>query len=531
MEQWEFLIREAIRSPEMELKVRAVFAENTALHEENSALKDELSVLKERLAWFEKQVYGQKSEKSEVVLETAEQLPLFDEAEQTADVNLKNPEYIDVKASKRVKRTRDEIYADLEVEEVVHEVEDKTCDKCGSEMVVIGKEKIRDELVYVRPHFYIRRHIAEVVKCTACGMDEARDNEYSDDIEKCHIRSAEVPAPMIPHSFCTPELLAHIAYEKYCKAVPLTRLEKDFKVKGVNLSSTTMANWIILASQRWLKPVWEQMHRELLASNVIHADETVVQVLHEPGRKAKTDSRMWVYCNGKVDGTSNILFDYQPTRNGDHAVRFLGDYSGYVVCDGYDAYNKLKKAVRCGCWAHVRRKFVDALPNDKELLPTSAAAKGVEYCNQLFMLERYYSGRNEKDEQIAEPMSSEERHNARQRQSKPVVDAFYAWLDTVEPAGGSNLAKAVQYAKNEKRYLCRFLESGDIPIDNNRAENAIRPMCVGRRNWLFAASVKGADASAMMYSVAATACANGLKVEDYLIELFRSLPGTLVMPW
>jgi len=497
---------------------------------ESASRPDEVSVLKERLAWFEKQVYGQKSEKTEVILENSEQLHIFDEAEQTADVNLKNPEYIDVKASKRVKRTRDEIYADMEVEEVVHEAADKICDRCGSEMVVIGKEKIRDELVYVPARMFLRRHIAEVVKCTACGMDESRDADLPD-IEPCHIRTAEVPAPMIPHSFCTPELLAHIAYEKYCKAVPLTRLEKDFKAKGVNLSSTTMANWIIMASQRWLKPVCDQMHRELVTSSVIHADETVVQVLHEPGKKAKTDSRMWVYCNGKVDGKNNILFDYQPTRNGDHAARFLGDYSGYIVCDGYDAYNKLKKAFRCGCWAHVRRKFVDALPGDKDLLPTSAAAKGVEYCNQLFLLERKYSGRNEKDEQIAPPMSSEERHNARQVQSKPVLEAFYAWLDTVEPAGGSNLAKAVQYAKNEKKYLCRFLESGDIPIDNNRAENAVRPMCVGRRNWLFSASVKGAEASAMMYSVAATACANGMKVEEYLTELFRSQPRTLVMPW
>jgi hypothetical protein len=267
----------------------------TALHEEVSQLKDENAIVKEQLAWLKKQVYGQKSEKTEVVLETAEQLPLFDEAEQTADVNLKNPEYIDVKASKRIKRTRDEIYADMEVEEVYHAVEDKTCDKCGAEMTVIGKEKIRDELVYVPARMFLRRHIAEVAKCTACGTDEARDNEYSDDIEPCHIRTAEVPAPMIPYSFCTPELLAYIAYEKYCKAVPLTRLEKDFKAKGVNLSSTTMANWIIMASQRWLKPVWEQMHRELLTAPVIHADKTVVQVLHEPGKKAKTDSRMWVY--------------------------------------------------------------------------------------------------------------------------------------------------------------------------------------------------------------------------------------------
>jgi transposase len=232
MERLDFLLREAINTPEIELKIRAVFSENTALHEENSALKDELSVLKERLAWFEKQVYGQKSEKTEVVLENAEQLPLFDEAEQTADVNLKNPEYIDVKASKRIKRTRDEIYADMEVEEVYHAVEDKTCDKCGAEMTVIGKEKIRDELVYVPARMFLRRHIAEVAKCTACGTDESRDADQPD-IEPCHIRTAEVPAPMIPHSFCTPELLAHIAYEKYCKAVPLTPLEKDFKAKGV----------------------------------------------------------------------------------------------------------------------------------------------------------------------------------------------------------------------------------------------------------------------------------------------------------
>lgn len=530
MEQWEFFIREAINRPEIELKIRAVFAENTALHEEVSTLKDELAFLKERVAWFEKHFYGQKSEKTEVVLENAEQLSFFDEAEQESDVNPKAQQTTAVKAYNRVKRTRDEIYADLPVEEVFHEVEDKTCDKCGAEMVVIGKEKIRDELVYVPARMFLRRHIAEVAKCTSCGMDEARDADLPD-IEPCNIRTALVPAPMIPHSFCTPELLAHIIFEKYCKAVPLNRLEKEFKANGVNLSSTTMANWIIMASQRWLKPVWEQMHTELIASPVIHADETIVQVLHEPGRKAKSDSRMWVYCNGRVNEHSNILFEYQPTRSGDHAARFLGDYNGYTVCDGFDGYNKLKNAKRCGCWAHVRRKFVDALPSDKELLATSAAAKGVEYCNALFMLERQYSGRNEKDEQIAEPMTADERYLARQTQSKPVLDAFFAWLDTLTVSGKTALAKAVQYAKNEKQYLYRFLESGDIPIDNNRAENAIRPFCIGRRNWIFSTSVKGAQASAMVYSVAATACANGLKVEAYLTDLFSSSPGALVFPW
>ena len=350
MEQRDFLEKEAILTPEKELELRALREMNTALHEENAALHEENAELKERLAYLEKIVYGQKSEKTEVVLDTGEQISLFDEAEQEADVSPKSVQTTEVKAHKRVKRTRDEIQADLPVEEVFHEVEDKTCDKCGAEMTVIGKEKIRDELVYVPARLFLRRHVAEVVKCPSCGMDESKDAELPD-IEKCQIRTAEVPAPMIPRSFCSPELLAHIVYEKYCNAMPLYRLEKDFAARGAILSRTTMANWIITASELWAKPVWDKMHSELLESNVIHADETVVQVLDEPGKKAKTDSRMWVYCAqheephmGSEAGCapepasqspkSNILFEYQPTRNGDHAVRFLGDYHGYLVCDG-----------------------------------------------------------------------------------------------------------------------------------------------------------------------------------------------------
>lgn len=326
MEQRDFLKKDELRTPKEEIDVRLVLAEN-------AALKDEVAELKEQLAQLKKVVYGQKSEKSEVVLEGAEQIPMFDEAEQESDVNPKTLQTTEVKAHKCVKRTRDELNPDLPVEEVFHEAKDKICDRCGTEMTVIGKEKIRDELVYVPARLFLRRHIAEVVKCTSCGMDESRDADLPD-IEKCNIRTAEIPAPMIPHSFCSPELLAHIVYEKYCNAMPLYRLEKDFAAKGANISRTTMANWIITAAQLWVKPVWEQMHNELVRSSVIHADETVVQVLNEPGKKAKTDSRMWVYCNGKMNDHSNILFEYQPTRNGDHASKFLGDYHGYVVCDG-----------------------------------------------------------------------------------------------------------------------------------------------------------------------------------------------------
>lgn len=517
MEQRDFHLQESTATAEEELEER-LRAEALAL--EVSNLKEENARLKEELAWFKKAVYGQKSEKTEVVIEAAEQLPLFDEAEAAADKQVLAAGTVDVASHKRkAKRTHEELSENLPVEEIVHPVEDRTCEKCGAEMTVIGREKTWDELVYVPARLFLRRHFAEVVKCVSCGMNEARDQEQPD-IEACTIRRAEVPASMIPHSFCSPELLAHIVYEKYCNAMPLYRLEKDFAAKGVSLSRTTMANWVIHGASAWAKPVWEQMKTELLRGSVIHADETVVQVLNEPEKKAKTDSRMWVYCTGKLGEHSNILFEYQPTRNGDHAVRFLGDYRGYLVCDGYDGYNKLKEAIRCGCFAHVRRKFVEALPPDKELLPASQAAKGLDYCSRIYAAERRLAG-----------YSAEERLQRRQTELKPLLEEFFAWAETVPAASGSKLAKAVGYLLSERKYLVRFLESGDVPIDNNRAENAIRPFCLGRKNWLFSASVKGAQASAMFYSLAATACANGLSMEEYFTRLFRSRPGTLVVPW
>lgn len=251
-----------------------------------------------------------------------------------------------------------------------------------------------------------------------------------------------------------------------------------------------MCNWVNFSGKRYAKPVFDEMKKLLLSHNVIHADETVVQVLHESDRKAKTKSRMWVYCTDKSADKFMALFEYTRTRGGENTVRFLGDYSGYVVCDGYDAYNSLKTAKRCGCWAHARRRFVEALPNDKELLPTSQAAKGVGYINKIYEIERSLGN-----------LSQEEKHKQRQEQVKLVLDEFFAWLDTANPTGGGKLASAVQYALNEKKYLCRFLESPDISIDNNRAENSVRPFVVGRKNWLFCDSTKGAEASAMWYSL------------------------------
>ena len=511
------LSEEPTLSPEKEAayisKISDLTAKNSSLEEENADLRQQLAIMKKAL-------YGQKSEKTQVIMEDAEQLSMFNEAEAAAEEKvIEKEDKITVVSHERKKHsTHKDSFENLETEEVIHKAEDKVCPECGSEMKVIGKEFVRDELVYVPAKMFVRKHYVEKTRCVSCGIDESRDNEREDDIPVQVFGRAKAPAALIPGSFCSPELLAHILYSKYVQAVPLYRQEKDYAACGAKVSRQTMSNWVIWAAINKAKPVFDIMKKHLLCQPVIHADETVVQVLHEPGKKAKTDSRMWVYCTDTSADRYIALFEYSSTRNGDNAANFLGDYSGYLVCDGYDGYNKLQKVTRCGCWAHARRKFVEALPTDKELISTSTAAKAVNLINEFYAIERSFEG-----------LQPEERHKQRQERLKPALDAFYAWLETAGVSSGTKLSKAIGYALNEKKYLYRFLGSPYVSIDNNRAENAVRPFVVGRKNWLFSNTQNGAKASALIYSLAVTACANRINMEDYFFRLLTS--DEQVLPW
>lgn len=496
---------------------RSLARENAALRNEIAVLKEQLALVQQQYEWLKKQVFGRKSEQTSVIMESGTQLALFpDEAGQAVT---KPEETIPIPEHKRKKkRTHEDWMSNLPVEEKRYEEEHPICERCGSEMEEIGEEKAYDELVYTPAKFHVRRHIVKKYKCQACGEYPGNDAEHEDEIERCHIRCAAYPKPMIPRSYCSPELLAHILYEKYGKAVPLHRQEKDFRSKGLPLLKAAMSNWIGVAAEQWCTPVVGQMQELLLAGQVIHADETTIQVLHEEGRKPTTKSRMWVYCSGK--SRSIILFDYQPTRKGEHAAQFLKKFTGYMVCDGYDGYGAVTGAKRCGCWTHTRRKFVEAMPADKALQSTSAAAKAVEWCNQIYH-----------EEGILADLTAEERYEQRLVKVKPLLDAFFAWLETLQVSGKSKLADAIRYALNEKQYLYTFLENGNVPIDNNRAENAIRPFAVGRKNWLFSNTANGAKNSAALYSILATAQANGLDAEQYLTNLFSQPAGTILLPW
>ena len=477
-----------------EERIRQLQTENQSLQTENDALKSEVERLQNRVDWLCKQHFGQKSEKTEYLADG--QLSMFNEAEKENDIEAeKKPTVVKGHTRKR-RRTHEELAKDLPVEEVVEELppEERTCPECGSEMQPIGKEFVRDELVYVPAKLYVRKVYVQTYKCDRCEPET----------ERTCFKKAAAPEPMIPRSYCTPELLAHILYEKYVNGIPLYRQEKDFAAKGVPISRATMANWVIFAAKKYGEPLYAQLHQELLQSKLIHADETVVQVLREPGRKAKTDSRMWVYCSGKTDERQIVLYEYQPTRKGDCATQFLDGFAGYLVTDGYAGYNKLTFVTHCGCWAHTRRKFVEALPNDKDAAKTSMAAKGIQYIDSLFQWERTGEAMPVKD----------------MKKAQEIVDAFYEWLGSFTPIG-QKLQSAVGYALSQKKNLTAFLQNPIIPLSNNRAENAIRPFVIGRKNWLFCDTPSGAKASAIFYSIAESAKANSKNIENFFAELLN----------
>ena len=256
------------------------------------------------------------------------------------------------------------------------------------------------------------------------------------------------------------------------------------------------------------------MRKLLLSRDIIHTDETPVKVLKEDGKKPQSKSYMWVYITGNDGMEPIIMYDYQPSRSGDNATAYLKDFRGYVHSDGFSGYNKLTEVTRCGCRAHLRRKFAEAIPKRKASgLNGSQAQIRIGYCARLFKIE---------DE--LKDMSTEDRDIRRQELVRPVLEAFWSWLETVNALPGSKFGKAVTYASNQKPYMENYLLDGRLSLSNNAAENVIRPFAVGRKNWLFADSPNGAAASAGVYSMIETAKANGVEPYCYLELLLHDMP-------
>ena len=511
--------------PEVVAFIEAQDQKIAALEERNRLLRLQVEQQAEQIRALQKVIYAPKSEKAKYICpEGFTQDTLFDEAEVcvAADPEPTEPKIISIPAhTRKPKRTKDELAKTLPVVEVLHTTpeSERSCNICANQMQPIGKELVRQELSIIPAQAFVTHTYRENYACHTC---EAETDE-------ANIVKAKTPEAVVKRGLAAPSAVAYTMYQKYVNAMPLYRQEKDWLNFGVKISRATLANWIIYTANRWLAPLWSAMKDILLLSQLIYADETVVQVLSEPGKTPQSKSRMWVYATGNpppdvleganADGTPRIiLYDYQPDRAGENARRFLTvDHPFYLHTDGYEGYNGVANAVRVGCWAHARRKWNEAMP--KSPPKDNPAYIGLRYCQKLFELERKYAESG---------MSPDERLAARREHSKPVAEAYYAWLENdLRPLAGSKLAIAATYAKNQKAELMMFLETGLVELSTNYVENAIRPFAVGRKNWLFADSVAGATASAVIYSIIETAKANALNPYEYLLLLFTELPQVL----
>ena len=467
---------------------------------------------KEEIETMKKRFFGRSSEKH--MVQSEGQLDFFNEIELEADKQQEeefpyepDPELsVEKEEKKRKPRTpRKEMFKGLLVEEETIDLpeDQKTCSVCGTRMEIVGQRVVRETLKFVPAKLTVVRTIVKVYGCPKCKEDKA------------NIVSSEVPDALIPHSYASESVLSHGIYQKFVNAVPLYRQEKDWEQMGAFLSRGTLGRWIKICSDEYFVPIYEYFHRLLLGRKFAMADETRLQVLKEPGRNPETDSFMWLFRSGEDGLPPIILYRYTETRAKFNAEEFLKGFKGYLMTDGYQGYNNLPDIIREACWAHIRRKFCDAIPVGKKDDLSETAVQGVQYCDKLFAIERYCRENG---------YTHEQRHAFRNKKAPKILEAFWAWLDKQNPTKGSRMDKAVTYARNQKPHAETYLQDGRCSLSNNPSENSIRPLTVGRRNWLFCDTPGGAHASATTYTMVEMAKAHGLNVEKYLTFLLEKRP-------
>ena len=398
--------------------------------------------------------------------------------------------------------------------DIVHEVPEaeRTC-ACGTPMVQIG-EDVSEQLDIIPMQVRVLRHVR---KRYACPGGETAPV------------TAPVPAQVLPKSNASGDLLAMLLTVKYVDGLPLARFEHVLARSGVTVPRQTLARWVI-GTARALQPIHNLLRDHLLASAVIHMDETTVQVLKEAGKSAESKSYMWVQTGGPPERPV-VIYDYDASRSGQVPLRLLEGWQGHLMTDGYEGYNAVGRGdgvEHLVCWAHARRGFVEAAKVQGKG-KRGRADEAIALIGKLYRIERE-----------CQSGADAQRLAARQAHSLPVLVQLRAWLDKTRPQVVPSLAlgKALAYLDKYWSKLTRYVERGDLPIDNNRCENAIRPFVVGRKNWLFSNTPAGAHASALIYSLVETAKANGREPYTWLRTVLRELPRAstvedyeALLPW
>lgn len=472
-----------------------------------------IELLIEQMKIANQKRFGRSSEKlSNELIEG--QLNLFNEAEaMTATTYTPEVEIDDVvkcqsvSKPKRHKGQRDENLEGLPVEIITHELDKEKLDSIFKTTPKRLPDEVYKRLKHIPAQYVVEEHHVAVY----AGVDE-EGNE-------CIIK-ADRPASLFRNSIATASIVSAILNGKYVNALPLYRIEQEFNRNDIKLHRQVMASWTIKAAENYLSLLYDYLHKEIYNYHVLQADETPVEVTKD-GRTAGSKSYMWVYRTGKMYADNPIvLYEYQKTRNTSHPREFLKDYQGVVVTDGYQVYHTLDKEYEdltvAGCWSHGRRRFANVVKSlGKDKAKNTLANDALKQIGAIYKLEESF-----KD------LSSEDRLKQRQLMIKPLVEAFFAWVKEHQndvPAK-SETGKGFAYCISQEKYLKVFLEDGEVPIDNNAAEQAIRGFCIGKQNWHLIDTIDGAKASAIIYSIAETAKANNLKPYDYFEYLLTVMP-------
>ena len=459
---------------------------------EQNRIKDlKIDFLLEQNRLLLAQLYSKRSEKGPSFEVNKDQVSYMDPLSEDPECEEEAlGEVVTVSPQEGKKKGRKPLPKELPREEMIIDLseKEKRCD-CGAELHRIGAET-SEKLKFIPATLIVRKLIRYKYACKSCeGMDS--DGPV--------VKIAPTPKVIIPKSIATPELLAQIVTAKFVDALPFYRQETQFKRLGYELSRVNMANWTIqlgVALERLIR----LLHREVLSGPLINIDETTFQVLKEIRRAPTSKSYMWV-LRGGMPGKEGVLFVYHPTRGGVVAQELLQGYEGIVQSDGYVGYDFLDHQTgvyHMGCWAHARRKFKDVVKAKKKGSKPGFAEKALTFIGQLYGIEQ---------KATREALTAEQRTEVRLKESIPILKNFHEQLNTMQAqvVGSGLLGKAIAYTLNQWDRLNIFTKYGHVPMDNNLAENVIRPFVIGRKNWLFSDTVAGAQASACLYSLIETA--------------------------
>lgn len=488
-----------------QLEERTAQLENRTekLKEHAAQLEDRTEKLEELVRYLKQAKFGRSSER---YIDTDLQGCLFDEADLTP-VEQEEAEEADREVSiaahtrKPNKGGRKKLPEHLGREQVIHDLsdEEKHC-ACGCELSLIGEERT-EQLEIIPVQMYVIEHIQKKYACKGCENT---------------IKSAKKPKQPIAQSIAGPGLLAHVLTEKFQFHLPLYRQEQRLQRIGVDLPRATLSHWVI-KSGKLLQPLVNLLEDEILSYDVAYADETTVQVLKEPNKRAQSESYLWAYGGGPPERFSQV-FHYHPNRKHEHAVEFFNSFAGYLHCDGYQAYDALcrtnPKVTQVGCWYHARRKFTDAAKASKK---AGFATWVIKEIQRLSKIERAIQ------EQNLTPAAAKD---YRQLKAPAILEKLKAKLLEAKhttPANGK-LGKAISYTLNQWPKLLTYLADGRLEISNNRMERAIKPFAVGRKNWMFANSVKGVEAAAVIFSLMETCKLHNVNPYDWLRLALAKLP-------